>query len=116
MPSDDTPEPKHSQSGTYQLLDLVPEAAQQLTLEQVLALLVSMIVSRPDDVEVVVVNSGRIKVVEFDVHPQDRGQLLGRSGYTIHALRTISKAILGPLTKRFSYRIDMTGDDAARRR
>jgi len=107
---------QHTVSGTYRAEKLVPEAAQELTLEQILTLLVSKIVSRPDEVEVNVVTTQKIKVIEFDVAPEDRGPILGRQGQTIQALRTLSKAILGARVKDFSYRIDLTHDDVANKR
>jgi len=105
----------HTVSGTYRAEKLIPEAVQDLTLEQILTLVVSRIVSRPDEVEVNVVSTQKIKVIEFDVAPEDRGPILGKNGYTIQALRTISKAILGARVKDFSYRIDLTHDDVAKR-
>ena len=106
---------EHTTSGTYRAEKLIPEAAQELTLEQILTLLVSRIVSNPEDVEVNVVSTQKIKVIEFDVHPDDRGPILGRQGQTISALRTLSKAMLGARVKEFSYRIDLTHDDVAQR-
>ena len=105
----------HSENGTYQANDLIPDACKDMTLEQVLTLLVTHIVSAPEQVLVHVANTDRIKVVEFEVPSQDVAQLLGSKGYTVHALRTISKAILGPLVKQFSYKISVTYDDDGRR-
>jgi len=101
---------KHNDTQTYQASDLVPDTCKDMTLEQVLTLLVTRIVSEPGQVLVHVVNTDRIKVIEFEVLSRDMAQLLGREGYTVHALRTISKAILGPLVKQFSYKVSVTPD------
>lgn len=107
---------QHSASQTYSVAELVPEEHHDLTMEQILALLVSRIVNYPEDVRVHVANEGRIKAVEFEIRTEDQGQLLGRDGYTIHALRTISKAILGALVKQYSYKVGVVPDrDGGRR-
>ena len=108
-PSPRTP-PAHTPSGDYGVADLIPPEARDLTLEQLLVLVAAQIVQQPDEVEIVVVNHDRIKVIEFTIAPHDRAQFLGRGGQTINALRTVAKAILGPFTKQYSYRIDMAGD------
>ena len=105
---------QHSETGTYSVAELIPEECLDLTLEQILALLAAKIVDHPDDVQIHVVNTSRIKVIEFQPRPEDQGPLLGRKGYTVHALRTISKAILGPLTKRYSYKVSIAHDQDGR--
>lgn len=101
---------QHLENGQYTLEDLVPEDVCDLTLEQVMALLVYKIVEHPDELEAAVVSTDRIKVIEFDLHPNDRGPVIGRNGYTIKALHTIAKAILGEFSKNCSYRIDVRSD------
>ncbi|KKK55960.1 hypothetical protein LCGC14_3069310 [marine sediment metagenome] len=107
---------QHSKSQTYQAEDLIPDACKDMTLEQVLTLLVTRIVGSPEQLLIHVVNTDRIKVIEFEVPSEDVAQLLGRRGYTVHALRTISKAILGPLVKRFSYQVSIKSDGQDDRR
>jgi predicted RNA-binding protein YlqC (UPF0109 family) len=107
---------QNSSSGTYRAEDLIPAECRDLTLEQVLTLLVVHIVGTPADVLVHVANTDRIKLIEFEVASRDMAQLLGSEGRTVHALRTISKAVLGPLVKKFSYKIGVqVRDDAAAR-
>lgn len=101
---------KHTKTGNYRVAELVPPGTEDLTVEQLLTILVSRIVNCPDDMEVIVVNSGRVKVIEFDVPSDQRGPILGRSGHIIQAVRSISKALLGPRAKLYSYRVDLTGD------
>lgn len=101
---------EHLENGNYTSDELVPEDARDLTLEQVIALLVYKIAEYPDEMEAAVVSTDRIKVIEFDLHPSDRGPVIGRNGYIIKALHTVVKAILGERSKNCSYRIDVRGD------
>ena len=55
--------------------------------------LVKGIVDNPDDVRVDVVDSGRGDVLEVRVHPDDLGRVIGRSGRTAKALRTVITAL-----------------------
>lgn len=100
---------KHSDNGTYTIDDMIPEEARDLTLEQVMSILAYYIAENPEEIDVAVVNTDRIKVLEFDMHPSDRGPVIGRNGYIIKALHTVAKAILGASAKNFTYRIDVRG-------
>ncbi len=55
--------------------------------------LVKGIVDNPDEVQVVAKNSPRGDVLEVRVHPDDLGRVIGRSGRTAKALRTLVSAI-----------------------
>lgn len=55
--------------------------------------LVKGIVDNPDDVRVDVVDSGRGDVLEVRVNPDDLGRVIGRSGRTAKALRTVITAL-----------------------
>ncbi len=55
--------------------------------------LVKGIVDRPDEVKVVAKNSQRGEVLEVRVHPEDLGRVIGRSGRTAKALRTLVTAL-----------------------
>jgi predicted RNA-binding protein YlqC (UPF0109 family) len=64
-------------------------------LEEALEHLVKGIVDNPDDVAV---NAKRIRggrVIEVRVHPEDLGKVIGRSGRTAKALRTVITALSG---------------------
>lgn len=64
-------------------------------LEEALEHLVRGIVEHPDDVQV---NAKRIRggrVLEVRVHPEDLGKVIGRSGRTAKALRTVMGALSG---------------------
>ncbi|TPW72342.1 RNA-binding protein [Schumannella sp. 10F1B-5-1] len=55
--------------------------------------LVKGIVDHPDDVRVDSIDSSRGEVLEVRVHPEDLGRVIGRSGRTAKALRTLVTAL-----------------------
>lgn len=55
--------------------------------------LVKGIVDHPNEVQVIEKNSARGDVLEVRVHPEDLGRVIGRSGRTAKALRTLVTAI-----------------------
>ena len=55
--------------------------------------LVRGIVSHPDDVSVKMIRpKGRGRILRVRVHPEDMGRVIGRSGRTANALRTVVSA------------------------
>jgi hypothetical protein len=62
-------------------------------LEDALEHLVRGIVSHPDDVHVRTKSLRQGALLEVRVHPEDLGRVIGRSGRTATALRTVIKAI-----------------------
>jgi predicted RNA-binding protein YlqC (UPF0109 family) len=62
-------------------------------LAPALAHLVKGIVEHPDDVSVTSKGSPRGEVLEVRVHPEDLGRVIGRSGRTAKALRTLVSAL-----------------------
>ena len=62
-------------------------------LASVLEHLVKGIVDHPDEVEVIAKNSPRGDVLEVRVNPEDLGRVIGRSGRTAKALRTLVTAL-----------------------
>ncbi|MDY0912541.1 RNA-binding protein [Rathayibacter festucae] len=55
--------------------------------------LVKGIVENPDEVQVVATSSPRGEVLEVRVHPEDLGRVIGRSGRTAKAVRTLVAAL-----------------------
>jgi predicted RNA-binding protein YlqC (UPF0109 family) len=55
--------------------------------------LVKGIVENPDEVRVVATSSSRGEVLEVRVHPEDLGRVIGRSGRTAKAVRTLVAAL-----------------------
>ena len=76
-------------------------------LDEALEHLVTGIVDHKDDVVVRQKNLSRGTVLEVRVHPGDLGRVIGRSGRTATALRTV----LGALSGGESVRIDIVDTD-----
>lgn len=55
--------------------------------------LVRGIVDHPDDVRVTARSLRRGELLEVRVHPEDLGRVIGRSGRTARALRTVVSAL-----------------------
>jgi predicted RNA-binding protein YlqC (UPF0109 family) len=76
-------------------------------LEDALGHLVRGIVDHPDDVAVRARTGRRGRSLEVRVHPEDMGRVIGRSGRTATALRTVVSA----LSRDGSVRIDFLDVD-----
>jgi predicted RNA-binding protein YlqC (UPF0109 family) len=79
-------------------------------LEDALDHLVRGIVEHPDDVVVRRQDHRRGEMLEVRVHPDDLGRVIGRSGRTAMALRTV----LGALANGRSIRVDIVDTDRRR--
>lgn len=79
-------------------------------LAEALEHLVRGIVDRPDDVTVRDKQLRRGPLLEVRVHPDDLGKVIGRSGRTATALRTV----IGALAGRDGARIDFVDVDRRR--
>ena len=64
-------------------------------LEEALEHLVKGIVDHPKDVQVDLLSNRRGKTLEVRVHPDDLGKVIGRSGRTAKALRTVMTGVGG---------------------
>lgn len=64
-------------------------------LEAALGHLVRGIVDHPDDVAVDLRSGRQGRTLEVRVHPEDLGRVIGRSGRTAKALRTVVAAVGG---------------------
>lgn len=60
--------------------------------KEILTFSIKKIVLKPEEVSIVEL-PGEKKVLEIHVAPEDRGRLIGREGRTIHALRTLLRAV-----------------------
>ena len=72
--------------------------------------LVRGIVAHPDDVRVRNKTLRRGTLLEVRVHPEDLGRVIGRSGRTASALRTVMGALAGGHTVR----VDIVDTDKVR--
>jgi len=78
-------------------------------LEEALEHLVKGIVDNPDEVHVESRTLRRGRVLEVRVHPDDLGKVIGRSGRTARALRTVVSALGGR-----GVRVDLVDVDQVR--
>jgi predicted RNA-binding protein YlqC (UPF0109 family) len=78
-------------------------------LEEALEHLVKGIVDNPDEVSVESRTLRRGRVLEVRVHPEDLGKVIGRSGRTARALRTVVSALGGR-----GVRVDLVDVDQVR--
>ena len=62
-------------------------------LDRALNHLVREIVDHPDEVSVTLVDTPRGELLEVRVHPEALGRVIGRSGRTAKALRTVVNAL-----------------------
>lgn len=76
-------------------------------LSEALEHLVRGIVSHPDDVSVSDKDQRRGRMLEVRVNPEDVGKVIGRSGRTATALRTV----IGALAGREQVRVDFVDVD-----
>jgi uncharacterized protein len=79
-------------------------------LAEALAHLVRGIVAHPDDVTVTSRNTKRGRLFEVRVHPDDLGKVIGRSGRTATAVRTV----VGALSGKGGVRVDFVDVDRRR--
>jgi predicted RNA-binding protein YlqC (UPF0109 family) len=61
-------------------------------MQELIEYVVRGLASRPDDVHVDEVPSGRVTLYEISVADEDVGKIIGRQGKVIRALRTVAKA------------------------
>ena len=79
-------------------------------LAEALEHLVRGVVDNPDDVSVRDKQLRRGSILEVRVHPDDLGRVIGRSGRTASALRTVMGALAGGQ----SVRVDIVDTDRVR--
>jgi predicted RNA-binding protein YlqC (UPF0109 family) len=56
------------------------------------SLVAECLVDNPGRVSVREFDTGQVSVLELDVHPDDRGKIIGREGRTIQSLRSLLAA------------------------
>nr|WP_206070347.1 RNA-binding protein [Knoellia sp. DB2414S] len=81
-----------------------------IVLEEALEHLVKGIVDHKDDVVVRHKELRRGEILEVRVHPDDLGRVIGRSGRTASALRTV----MGALSGGRNVRVDIVDTDRVR--
>ena len=61
-------------------------------MEELLQYVARGLVSKPDEVNVTAVPTGRMTLYEINVAEDDVGKIIGRQGKVIRAIRTLAKA------------------------
>ncbi len=74
------------------------EDINTLPVEAFATLAILQVVRVPDRVRVCVTRSQRMVILEYEVHEDDIGQVIGRGGHTIDAVRSLVKSITGKTT------------------
>ncbi len=75
-------------------LDAV-EFVSDLSVEGLATLAILGVVRSPKEVRVNVTRAQRMVVLEYDVCTEDIGQVIGKGGHTIDAIRSLSKSVAG---------------------
>jgi len=71
------------------------EDIESLSVEAFVTLAILRVVRSPEDVRVHVTRSQRMVILEYEVREDDIGQVIGRGGHTIDAIRSLAKSITG---------------------
>ena len=71
----------------------------------VIAYLAVNLVAHPEDVRVELVAEDDREVVKVSLHPDDRGEFIGKGGQTARAMRTLLAAIGGRSDERLTLEI-----------
>jgi predicted RNA-binding protein YlqC (UPF0109 family) len=58
-------------------------------ITELVTFVTQQLVSRPDEVSVVLVEKDNVDVIDITVAPEDRGRVIGKEGHTIKALRIL---------------------------
>ena len=66
-----------------------------LSVEGLVTLAILRIVRSPDVVRVNITRAQRMVILEYDVRMEDIGQVIGKGGHTIDAIRSLSKSATG---------------------
>lgn len=75
-------------------------------MEELLKFILENIVDHPEDIKInIEENELGFLEINFSVHPEDMGQVIGKQGKTISAIRKVLKVKAVKLGKRFSLNI-----------
>lgn len=70
-------------------------------VKELVEFVVKQFVNNPQDVSVIVTQSGNNELIEITVNDADRGKVIGREGQTIKAIRMLVNAA-APADKKYS--------------
>ena len=84
---------------------MFPEKQGRAVVKELLEQIARALVDHPDQVSVRAVVGEQVTVFELRVSPSDLGQIIGRQGRIVQAIRVILSAAGMKLKKRFSLEI-----------
>jgi len=109
QPDQSIQQPNHKMFNGLEYVNDASDHLSTLDVPEFVALTVLNIVDHPDQVKIYLTRSIRSMVIELDLHPSDRGKVIGRGGRTIIALRSLLRAMLG--ANMMEYKISVIEDD-----
>ena len=74
-------------------------------MKDLIELIAQKLVTHPEDVQATVTVSEEGQVIELRVHPEDMGRVIGKSGKTAKAIRTVLSAASSKSDVRVSLQI-----------
>ena len=74
-------------------------------MKELVAAIARALVDHPDEVQVRAVDGEQVTVLEWRVHPEDIGKVIGRQGRTAKAIRTLLGAAGMKMQKRYTLEI-----------
>ncbi len=80
-------------------------------MRNLIEFLVLHLVEHPEDVTVTEEEDNGLLMYTIDVHPDDRGQVIGRRGRTVDAIRTLAR--VRAMKEDKGVRVDIISDDEA---
>ena len=69
-------------------------------MKELIEYVVKALVDHPDDLRIAEIEGERIIVFELRCHPEDVGKVIGKSGKTVGAIRTLLSTVAARQNKR----------------
>ena len=69
-------------------------------MKELIEYVVKALVDHPDDLRITEIEGERTIVFELRCHPEDVGKVIGKSGKTVGAIRTLLSTVAARLNKR----------------
>ena len=98
-------------NGKYPITEILTDEMRDMSIEQIIALLVYKIAETSDDIIVHVLKSTSLRVLEFEVDGEDFPLVLGKSGWIIDSIRKLTSPLLGCAASSTRYNIELIDRD-----
>jgi predicted RNA-binding protein YlqC (UPF0109 family) len=105
IPSDETPTEKGSDAqstagfqSASEFLDNEIDSVEdisELSIEALVVLSILRIVNHSKELRVNIIRASRLVIIELDVKEEDLGQVIGKDGHTVDAVRSIARSASG---------------------